>query len=63
MRYSVGPEVKDSSLGPKPRENTRTPIPKKRATRKCPSSWMKMSTPMTTTKERALPRKSIMWFL
>src|SRR5581483_9105772 len=50
-QYSVSRPRHRSSTGPNPMEKRSTPTPASRATRKWPSSWMRMRTPMTTTKE------------
>jgi hypothetical protein len=47
-QYSVSPRRYDQIRGPKPSENRSTPTPTALATRKCPSSWMKISAPRAT---------------
>src|SRR5215203_1973222 len=51
-QYSVSPRVNDRTLGPNPSENVRTRTPIRRAIRKWPSSWTKISTPRTNKKLR-----------
>ncbi len=48
-QYSVSPRRNEKIRGPKPREKRSTPTPIPFATRKCPSSWMKISAPSATT--------------
>ncbi|OLC39130.1 MAG: hypothetical protein AUH81_02420 [Candidatus Rokubacteria bacterium 13_1_40CM_4_69_5] len=50
-QYSVSFPRQRNNTGPKPIEKRSTPTPAQRATRKWPSSWMRMRTPMTTTNE------------
>src|SRR5262245_17275190 len=49
-QYSVALVRMRPITGPKPMEKRSTPTPESRATQKWPSSWMRMSTPSTTTK-------------
>src|SRR5688572_23835074 len=51
-QYSVSFPRQRRSTGPNPIENRSTPTPTRRATRKWPSSWIRMSSPMTTTNDR-----------
>src|SRR6185436_9354844 len=44
-RYSVSPFVHLISGGPNPSENLSTRTPRHLATRKCPSSWTKITSP------------------
>jgi hypothetical protein len=47
-QYSVSPRRNEKIRGPKPSEKRSTPTPIPFATRKCPSSWMKISAPSAT---------------
>jgi hypothetical protein len=48
MQYSVSPRRNEKIRGPKPSEKRSTPTPIHFATRKWPSSWMKISAPRAT---------------
>src|ERR1041384_7422166 len=50
-QYSVSLPRHRSSTGPKPIEKRSTPTPVHRATKKWPSSWIRINTPMTMTNE------------
>src|SRR5688572_9119514 len=52
--YSVSFPRQRASTGPKPIENRSTPTPTHRATRKWPSSWIRISTPITTTNDTTI---------
>ena len=54
MQYSVSPRLIFRSFGPKPSEKVRTRTPTRRAIRKWPSSWTKISTPRTNRKARSV---------
>src|SRR5687768_6758812 len=49
--YSVSLPRQRSSTGPKPMEKRSTPTPHQRATKKWPSSWIRIRMPMTRTKD------------
>src|SRR6266403_1818652 len=53
-QYSVSLPRQRRSTGPKPMEKRSTPTPTQRATRKWPSSWMRMRMPMTMTNDRTV---------
>ena len=61
MQYST-PRHFQATMGlPIPKiENRGTTIPRQRATRKCPSSWMKIRIPRTTITETTLVRNACM---
>src|SRR5687768_561806 len=52
--YSVSFPRQRASTGPNPIENRSTPTPTHRATRKWPSSWIRMRIPITTTNDNTI---------
>src|SRR5262245_51756723 len=52
--YSVSLPRHRASTGPNPIENRSTPTPVHRATRKWPSSWIRIRIPITTTNDNTI---------
>src|SRR5690606_6808537 len=57
-RYSVSPTFLRQTTGGKPMEKASTRIPKRRAKRKCPSSWMKTRMPRARATQKTYERMS-----